>query len=488
MKSNGVAQQRQLEQNKTLVKAYWEFEEGQNHWLGFSPKVSVLLEAAYQNWLQHPSEVRSQIHANGFLYNVDYTTLLEEGQRQSQRIRRVGVTADNGHDKAYCTVDPALWQEMQIKLQSFREEQEWLLRLLRSDQHGATEKADVKSDGFYGALAEEVSRLWQRVGRQAEELEVLRSQVERSRQLLERLRTAVLPGRLVWAAGRLGVASAVESQQVHVNEGEGQDWVVPKEEVRRAPLGLLARPGSKVLHPHEGRSLKGVVCGTSLPRASDEHAAVCSDAGDVHESRHCVDVLRADGRCSRMPLAWLELRESGVEGQPFSVGDVVRARENDSFGAVDDGPPPGTLGTILQVSEDLSSECDSIFVRFPDGMQSFRDVAYTEAQANEGLEVDEAVDRIRPGVAVRLRPCAASCGTPSREIGVVFALHGDATAVVDFLSNWGHHCSASDLEVVEDPPSMEVELISALSECLTWNEMLDASLLLEPVGLTREMM
>eukprot|EP00913_Durusdinium_trenchii_P011025 g10349.t1 len=66
-RSNGVAQQRQLEQNKTLVKAYWEFEEGQNHWLGFSPKVSVLLEAAYQNWLQHPSEVRSQIHANGFL-------------------------------------------------------------------------------------------------------------------------------------------------------------------------------------------------------------------------------------------------------------------------------------------------------------------------------------------------------------------------------------------------------------------------------------
>ena len=37
-------------------------------------------------------------------------------------------------------------------------------------------------------VSKEVSRLWQRVGRQAEELEVLRSQVERSRQLLERLR------------------------------------------------------------------------------------------------------------------------------------------------------------------------------------------------------------------------------------------------------------------------------------------------------------
>ena len=41
------------------VEAYWEFEEG-SHWLGFSPKVSVLLEAAYQNWLQNPSDPRNQ--------------------------------------------------------------------------------------------------------------------------------------------------------------------------------------------------------------------------------------------------------------------------------------------------------------------------------------------------------------------------------------------------------------------------------------------
>ena len=40
------------------VEAYWEFEEG-SHWLGFSPKVSVLLEAAYQNWLQNPSDPRN---------------------------------------------------------------------------------------------------------------------------------------------------------------------------------------------------------------------------------------------------------------------------------------------------------------------------------------------------------------------------------------------------------------------------------------------
>ena len=71
--------------------------------------------------------------------------------------------------EAYCTVDPALWREMQNKLQSFREEQagdtksagsklnekqrngqEWLLGLLRSDN-----AVPVKKDGFYGTLAED---------------------------------------------------------------------------------------------------------------------------------------------------------------------------------------------------------------------------------------------------------------------------------------------------------------------------------------------
>lgn len=30
-------------------------------------------------------------------------------------------------------------------------------------------------------------------------------------------------------------------------------WVLPKEQVRRVHLGPLARPGSKVLYPYEGR-------------------------------------------------------------------------------------------------------------------------------------------------------------------------------------------------------------------------------------------
>ncbi|CAL1166346.1 unnamed protein product [Cladocopium goreaui] len=387
--SSGARQPRQLEQSRTLVKAYWEFEEG-DHWLGFSPKVSFLLEAAYQNWLQNPSEVRSQIHGKDFLYNVDYTTLLEEGQRQSQRIRRVGVTADDngGHDKAYCTVDPALWRDMQSKLQSFREEQEWLLRLLRSNQDGAT-VPDMKKDGFYGTLAEEVGRLWQRAGRQAAELEELRSQAQRSSELLERLRSAVLPGRLVCGSNVLGVAAAVETDMVQILQDQGHDrhWVVPKEEVRRARLGLLARPGSKVFYPHGGHLLEGVVSvGSATPLD-----AIKGQRADVDADLH-VSVLRADGKSCRMPLAVLKPRGDG--GSPFSVGDVVRACEHDSFAGVEDGPAAGTLGIVMQVCEDLAAEMNSISVRFPDATATvatgFRDVNYTEGQAMEQLQLDQA--------------------------------------------------------------------------------------------------
>jgi len=444
------------------VKAYWEFEEG-SHWLGFSPKVSVLLEAAYQNWLQNPSEVRSQIHGKDFLYNVDYTTLLEEGQRQSQRIRRVGVTADESeHDKAYCTVDPSLWRDMQNKLQSFREEQEWLLRLLRSD-YSATAP---EKDGFYGALAEEVGRLWHKCGRQAAELDLLRSEVQRSSQLLERLRSAVLPGRLVCSADFQGIAAAVEREMVHISREirgheDHEQLVVPKAELRRAPCGLLARPGTKVFFPHEGGRSEGVVSVGSI-------APLEGDGLNV-------SVLRADGKCCWMPLASLEPRDAGSQDHPFSVGNVVQACEHDSFAGVD-GPPAGTYGIVMRVCEDLSSKMDSISVRFPDAKSNagFRDVCYTDAQAKEQLQVDEEVDRIRPGVAVRLRSSVNGQGR-KHETGVVFSLHGNGIAVVDFLGNWGFECPTFDLEMVEDPFAMEVEIISTLSECLTWEELFNAS-------------
>jgi len=130
---------------------------------------------------------------------------------------------------------------------------------------------------------------------------------------------------------------------------------------------------------------------------------------------------------------------------------------------------PGPLGTVLQV-EDSSGRASSVCVRFPDEAGGFQDVMFAASKLSD-LELDKESDRIRPGVAVRLRmPCAGLKGAT----GVVFALHGNATAVVDFLGSWGHRCAASDLEIVEDPPRVEVEIIKMLSECLTWSELLGA--------------
>lgn len=52
-------------------------------------------------------------------YNVDYTTLLEEGQRQSQRIRRVGVTADESeHDKVGTAGSGRIWWQEHRQIRS----------------------------------------------------------------------------------------------------------------------------------------------------------------------------------------------------------------------------------------------------------------------------------------------------------------------------------------------------------------------------------
>ncbi|CAE7385651.1 unnamed protein product [Symbiodinium necroappetens] len=465
-------QQRQIEQSRTLVKAYWEFEEGENRWLGFSPKVSVLLEAAYQNWLQNPSEIQSKINAGGFLYNVDYTTLLEEGQRQSQRIRRVGVTADQssangGNANGFCTVDPVLWSDMQKQLQDLKEEQEWLLRLLRGRSSNTEDfdTLDLKAKGAYGPLAEEVARLWRQLKDAEAAVRASKQAAEEAEALLVRLRDSVLPGRLLAFASGLAVARAVEDGEVLVLPGgEALPEFVAMRDVQASNAGLLARPGSKVWYLDGGIPKAGVVCGPPLdPRSrnnSEGPGLQRSESSGVQ--MHSVDVLRADGRCFPVPIASLQSRLSADPG--LSVGDLVRAQPSQEADCTS-----RPLGTVLQV-EDSSGRASSVCVRFPDEAGGFQDVMFAASKLSE-LELDKESDLIRPGVAVRLRmPRAGLKGAT----GVVFALHGNATAVVDFLGSWGHRCAASELEVVEDPPRVEVEIIKTLSECLTWTELLAA--------------
>ncbi|CAE7415677.1 unnamed protein product [Symbiodinium pilosum] len=255
-RSGGSAalQQRRSEQNRTLVKAYWEFEEGENRWLGFSPKVSVLLEARY---------------------NVDYTTLLEEGQRQSQRIRRVGVTADesseSGNAKGFCTVDPTLWSEMQRELQELKEEQEWLLQLLRG-RNGSKDRLDeldLRVRGAYGPLAEEVARLWRRLDDAEAAVRSAAQAAQQAEASGKQLLAgeSILPGRLLHASpiSVLGVTRSVEGGEVLVLPGgEDAPEFLKAQDVRTSPLGVLARPGSKVWYVDQGIEKAGVVCGPPL--------------------------------------------------------------------------------------------------------------------------------------------------------------------------------------------------------------------------------
>lgn len=150
-----------------------------------------------------------------------------------------------------------------------------------------------------------------------------------------------------------------------------------------------------------------------------------------------VELLGPDGCRCVAPLASLEPRGACALGA-LAVGDLVRASESDGFGA--DGPVAGTPGLVLQTDGD-----EAVVVRFP-ALEGFKDVVYTPRQAEEQLMRDEELNGIQPGRPVRLRGQAQG----PQEVGVVYALHGDATAVVDFLHSWGHHCSVLELELAEE--------------------------------------
>eukprot|EP00931_Biecheleriopsis_adriatica_P062117 TRINITY_DN373_c0_g1_i2.p1 TRINITY_DN373_c0_g1~~TRINITY_DN373_c0_g1_i2.p1 ORF type:complete len:499 (-),score=120.47 TRINITY_DN373_c0_g1_i2:79-1575(-) len=476
----GVTQrtpQQLLQKGETLVQAYWEFAEGKDRWLGFSPAVSGLLEAAYQNWLQNPGQ--TQVRAGGFLYNVDYASMLESGQHQSQRIRRVGVTVDGegeGHRPGLCSVDPSLWHEVQRKLQDLLQERDGLIAMLKAGPKASGDSVLPKAEEEepQGALAEEIRKLWRQCQRQEEELCRLREADGCLQKLAALLEGAVLPGRLaranVPASEKAGDAClawvrTVEGSEACVDLLDAMPGAVQSsrpDSSLKLPIAslkperqqaLLARPGSKVQWADAEGEKEGVVCGGTW---AEPLAAADSMPGDI-------DVLVSSGCCQQVPLSRLRLRDSQRSCHPhsFRVGDLVRARSNDADRASQErDAAPGALGMVVRADEAVDATETSgrnTIVRFAHAAQGFVDVAF--GCREEQLCLDEAADIVRPGTAVRLK------GLPS--VGVVFALHGDATAIVDFLDSWGLPCNAADLEVVDNPPAVEVELIHVLAECLT---------------------
>ena len=84
-----VTEVRHQDESKIQDVGLWKLIKRFLHHAGF-----YILLYGGANFIQNPFRPYPK------RYNVDYTTLLEEGQRQSQRIRRVGVTADESeHDK-----------------------------------------------------------------------------------------------------------------------------------------------------------------------------------------------------------------------------------------------------------------------------------------------------------------------------------------------------------------------------------------------------
>ncbi|CAE8722159.1 unnamed protein product, partial [Polarella glacialis] len=271
---------------------------------------------------------------------------------------------------------------------------------------------------------------------------------------------------------RLGIVRAVEGGRAEVEfstprAAENED--APKEPSASLPLALLtpashlavarARPGSRVCwSEEEGGDSQGVVC------SSDSTATLGPEAL----------LFGMDGRQRRLPLQRLreKVPKESREGQPFDIGVLVQlccypsVSEGGSTGGCYQGVALGSIGMVVRVVGE-----SSLVVRFPDDReeQSVVDLAFDSSLASRCLV--EAANQVRPGAAVRLRVSGSQLPVAEEpDIGIVFALHGDAMAVVDFFGNWGCRCSVAELEVVEDPPAAEFAALRLVSECLAWHE------------------
>ena len=150
-----------------------------------------------------------------------------------------------------------------------------------------------------------MAKLWRRVGDAEAKLQSAAEAAKESEALLERLYASLLPGRVLARSGAVGVARAVENEEVLVFSGgdEAVPEFVRSRDVQASRMGLLARPGAKVWYPDGGVAKAGVVCGPSLDpkldaRGPNGDAAV---SAQLH-ALHAVDVLRADGQC--YPVPW----------------------------------------------------------------------------------------------------------------------------------------------------------------------------------------
>mmetsp|Transcript_92083 Transcript_92083/g.204402 ORF Transcript_92083/g.204402 Transcript_92083/m.204402 type:complete len:734 (+) Transcript_92083:42-2243(+) len=458
---------KRYQHRKTLVRAYWEFEDTADHWMGFSPAVSQLLESSYANWMKDPQLRRlPQVKSGMFLYNVDFASMKEANKAKSQRIRRVGVTNDDAADPTRtCTVESKIWKEFQADLQKLRKEIREL-KNSKSDELDKCRRQVTEKD-------KELSELRDRCAQQEKELERLRSELVLAAEARERLLphlTGIYPGRLVTLAtphetlddsliaiqGAVGRVRALEGPSAAVDFPGRVGTCLPCTCLQLATdAELLTRPGTRVtFREHDsGHRQRGVVCD-------------CVDGISVN-------VLGVDGKKRTRNLQDLEIDSAPRPADlPLEAGDFVQVSGPLGLRSLEDNAvPANNVGMVIRSSSSSVSirfKCDRAQDSDDDDGEHV-DLSFDIPSVRVQRQAD--ADRVRPGAAVRFRTSDQVATVRGQgQIGIVYATHGDGTAIVDFLGNVGCRCNAALLEVLDHPATVDHAVLRMLSECLSWHE------------------
>jgi len=442
------------------MMAHWQYEVDDG-FMGFSPTVSSSLESAYLQWAndpqggdRHPAKVRS----GHFLYIIDFYSATEvHGEARSmKRLRRISVV--EAETAQMCTVEKSLWKELET---------------LRVETEGLRAEAERRAAAFSNSeeevqcraaeeLQAELGRLRAACEERTREAALLNRELQDERRLnqhIEQCLSAPFPGRLVSVtADHASLASATAVPvgsvgRVRVLEGAAASvdfaelgrygvWLPCQHLQPAREAELLSRPGTRVAWVAEdGLHAYGVVCGP---------------LDDI-----MVSVLGSDGRKLARNLRFMSLDEHGRDPcEPLEVGDLVR---------LGGGAGSERVGMVVRATE------DGLCVRFHEESgegETHRDVTLEPAEAEAALLRDGEADRVRPGSGVRLRSGALPAQRVEGQsaVGLVYAVHADGTAIVDFAGNMGCRCGVEWLEVVDHPPATDHSLLRMLSECLSWHE------------------
>lgn len=438
---------------RTLVRAYWEFEQDKGTWLGFSPAVSGLLEASFQNWMDDPiMQNLGQIQHGSFLYNVDYGWMVKHRNADIyQRIRRVGVaqSEDAGKDGSpgsngtkkpgakaganpgeegtwYGTVDSKMWADF---IGQVREAKLEITKLKKAGRD-----AEIKFQRSAEEHQVELDRLREELEKERRTREQLEGELQRERTAMEALirrLDEIWPGRLVKLAeevecregpepqgldpepggeaendhskcgssrpGDIGRVRALEGQAAFVDfVGLGSSapsawWPTTSLNVA-AEAELLMRPGSRTCWQGEqqGQRERGVVC-------------------DVLPDSRISVLAAADGRRRAFALQDLEPDASFPSwDRALEPGDLVRADGLDAQHG-DSRVCWAATGVVLR------REPDVLWIRFrghpsPDGEEEL-----DEHEEEKETHVDVALPSVETAAAMEAAVAAAASagGLPS---------------------------------------------------------------------------